>query len=765
MRSGLFMRHFLFIFCIAILTTVSLAADNLDSLLTVQRLRAGSRADALFTPLTQPESQVSAVEKADYKFLLAYLPLADLASLDAATLLENIRLARRARSEFSWGPQITDELFRHFVLPHRVSQEPFVNGWRSQFFAVLAPRLKNLSMTDAALEVNHWCHEVATYKPSDGRDQDPLTTIRAGLGRCEEEMILAIDALRSVGIPARQCYTPYWAHTDDNHAWTEVWADGAWHYFGACEPEPILNRGWFSNAATRAMLVVSTAYGDYYGNEPVLKRYGSTTLVNSTAVYGKTHTLHVTLVDGQAKPVPQAKVIFNLFNYGCFMPAVALTTDSRGQVTIVCGQGTWFLTAGTDSAAALATATAADTALTMTLAPTASLPRFTTAEYIPPPATEDEGGVQQDSLFRCRTGREDSLREDLWTIWAREQKLPTGNLAVKPDSTAIMAFAAANNLKGSDLLEILRGARGNWGNLYFFLTGRNPEKSLAATLPAAEMQARLLLLGTLSDKDRRDFTVDALTDHFAHCTSAKPLLNLASDLAALDSTSRKRVEDYVITPRIGDEPSSAWRQKLTEFFLVSSLADIAQSAQDSVLLGYLRRTVVVDTSRDRMGPPLSPAQTLAMARGTQRDVETLYAAFCRVRGIPARFSPVTGNLERWDADKWVAVNLKPVKKSDKPKPAVGNGQLVVEAAADTTVQNALYLKDWGVQQWTVDHLTDLDFGYHTPFKDITWPQDLPEGRYALLTGLRRKDGSAPVALTWFEIEAGKTTRIPLRFRP
>lgn len=58
-----------------------------------------------------------------------------------------------------------------------------------------------------------------------------------------------VAALRTVGIPARQVYTPRWAHTDDNHAWVEAWADGQWYYLGACEPEPELNVAWFSSTA------------------------------------------------------------------------------------------------------------------------------------------------------------------------------------------------------------------------------------------------------------------------------------------------------------------------------------------------------------------------------------------------------------------------------------------------------------------------------------------------------------------------------------
>jgi len=53
--------------------------------------------------------------------------------------------------------------------------------------------------------------------------RSPLATIRTAYGRCGEESVLTVAALRAVGIPARQCYTPLWAHCDDNHAWVEAW--------------------------------------------------------------------------------------------------------------------------------------------------------------------------------------------------------------------------------------------------------------------------------------------------------------------------------------------------------------------------------------------------------------------------------------------------------------------------------------------------------------------------------------------------------------
>ena len=100
----------------------------------------------------------------------------------------------------------------------------------------LADRVGGLSLHDAVLEVNHWCHERVTYKPSDGRTSGPLATLRTSWGRCGEESTLVVAALRAVGIPARQVYVPRWAHRDDNHAWVEAWIDGRWVTLDATPP-------------------------------------------------------------------------------------------------------------------------------------------------------------------------------------------------------------------------------------------------------------------------------------------------------------------------------------------------------------------------------------------------------------------------------------------------------------------------------------------------------------------------------------------------
>lgn len=759
-----------------VLLSVSIvsANDGLDSLLEVSRERSGTYAPGLFSMIDSCENYgLSAIDEADLRFLLAYLPLGDIPAMDSRSLLENVRLAREARDRFSWGSEVPDDIYRHFVLPHRISQEPFVNGWRSQFLEELTPRVKNMSMNDAALEVNHWCHENATFKQTSARDQDPLTTIRVGYGRCEEEMILSIAALRSIGIPARQCYTPYWPHTDNNHAWVEVWTEDGWHYFGACEPEPVLNQAWFTEAAARAMAVVSTAYGDYRGDEPVLRRYSRSTLLNSTAVYGNARELEVTLVDHKGKPIADQRVIFSLFNYGFLNAALSKYTDESGVCRITCGVGDWIISAGKKKWSALKHVTSDQNTVTLTLDKTERITDLTSIDYHPPVKPSDFEKITKDSLFLCRTAGEDSIRKkNLWNRWIVEASISGDeNLTVLQLDSILAGFIAqAVGVDTSKVLELFENARGNWGLLYRFMTGMYPvqrqsetEHRVAQDFPVYQQPARWLLLETLSDKDLRDFTLPMLEDHFLYSTLGNALSAEGSmeTITELDSSALQREKDYVISPRIRYEPSSAWRNSLCDF--LTARPKLITSRKDKALIKWLQKNISIEEKPDRLGPGMTPATVITLGRGTIRDISTAYVGLCRVRGIPARFNPVSGQLERWDDDDWTVVQL--FKKGSKAKKIGRKGLLTIEAdSSDSTATEAKYFQEWAVQRWETDVTDAVDFGFKKPYKEMSWHRELPVGLYCMTTGVRREDGSAPIALTWFEIKAGKETRIDLLFK-
>ncbi|MDR1273807.1 MAG: transglutaminase-like domain-containing protein, partial [Odoribacteraceae bacterium] len=277
-------------------------------------------------------------EREAMQFLYAYSPLVDLATLDGTFFLENTRAAFRAREEMPWGKEIPDEIFRHFVLPPRGGKETLDTA-RLAFYRELKERAgRHATIEEAALEVNHWCHEKVIYRPTNARAMSPLATASVAYGRCGEESIFALAALRAVCIPARQVYTPRWAHCDDNHAWIEVWTGGAWKYLGACEPEPRLDIAWFTLPVQRAVYVEAEVFGRYEGEEIVLAD-GSGSKVNVTARYTRARPARVRVIDRQGHPVAGARVEYRVFNYGEFYPVVTLRADERGESRLTLGEG------------------------------------------------------------------------------------------------------------------------------------------------------------------------------------------------------------------------------------------------------------------------------------------------------------------------------------------------------------------------------------------------------------------------------------------
>ena len=271
-------------------------------------------------------------------FLRRALPEEDRIALPDAALERVARHAMTVREATPWGRSIPEWIFRDYVLFPRVNDE-FPEAWHAPIWESLRARLAGLSMTEAALEVNVWCAEHATYQSTDNRTAGPLTVLRRGCGRCGEESTLLTAALRAAGIPARQMYSPRWAHSDDNHPWVEAWLDGGWHYMGACEPEPEPDSGWFTAAASKAMLVHTRAFGEAPEGERVEREYGSFSIVNRTAAYARTRRVTVRVADGGC-PLPGAAVRFELANMAELYPISEKITDARGEAELETGCGT-----------------------------------------------------------------------------------------------------------------------------------------------------------------------------------------------------------------------------------------------------------------------------------------------------------------------------------------------------------------------------------------------------------------------------------------
>ena len=301
-----------------------------------RKVLAQNRATELFSVLD--DKNLTLKEKEALQFLYAYMPLSDLADYDGDFFLAQVRYAFKTQNEMPWCKDIPEDIFRHFVLVYRVNNENLDTA-RMVIFNELKERIKEMSMNDAALEINHWCHEKVTYRPSDIRTSSPLASIRTGFGRCGEESTLTVTAIRAMGIPARQCYTPRWAHCDDNHAWVEVWVDGKWRYLGACEPEPELDMAWFTIPATRAMMVHSNVFGkcNNLGEKNLETELYS--VINMLPNYTDTKKIKVLVTNENGEPIHNATVKFKLYNYAEYYTLASVNTGKDGAACLTTGYG------------------------------------------------------------------------------------------------------------------------------------------------------------------------------------------------------------------------------------------------------------------------------------------------------------------------------------------------------------------------------------------------------------------------------------------
>lgn len=544
------------------------------------------------------DSTLTPYEQEAMTFLYAYMPIGDITDYSGDYYLENLRLSEQTRREMPWGKTVTDELFRHFVLPVRVNNENLDDS-RKVFYGELKDRVKGLSMKDAILEVNHWCHEKVVYRPSDARTSSPLATMKTAYGRCGEESTFAVAALRAVGIPARQVYTPRWAHTDDNHAWVEAWADGKWYFLGACEPEPVLNLGWFNAPASRGMLMHTKVFGRYNGPEEVMLETPNYTEINVTENYAPVAKAVVTVTDTNNQPLPGARVDFKIYNYAEFYTVATKYTDANGQVSLTAGKGdmlVWASDGGKFGFAKLSFGKQPE--LTLALDKKEGDIFEADIDIVPPVenANLPEVTPEQQAENNRRLAQEDSIR----------------NAYVATFPTAGEIDSIMSGLKGKIassvkilLCSYIADSRGNYDVLVRFLQ-------------EADRQGRLLdgvaLLTTLTDKDRRDVSYEVLLDHFM-----------------LPFPGGPRVSTEALTPY-----KSFFRSKFTE-----AEVDTFRT-RPQALVEWVSEYVKIDEANNSQRIPISPTGVWRARVADSHSRDIFFVALARSMAIPASIRATDG---------------------------------------------------------------------------------------------------------------------------
>ena len=676
---------------------------------------------------TQKEN-LTADEQEALKFLYAYMPLADVTDYPTSFFADNVRMSFKARKEMPWGKNVPELLFRHFVVPIRVNNEALDNA-RSVFYNELKDRIKGMSMMDAIIEVNHWCHEKVTYQPSDARTSAPLATLKTATGRCGEESTFAVAALRAVGIPARQVYTPRWAHTDDNHAWVEAWADGKWYFLGACEPEPVLNLGWFNAPASRAMLMHTRAFGDYNGPEEVMLRTSNFTEINLTSNYAPVAPIDFYVKDSEGKPVENARVEFKIYNYAEFFTAVTKYTDANGHTSLSAGIGdlvVWASKDGKYTYQKVSFGKDKETILTLPEgAPTSSVgaletsapPKCTYLDIVPPkedpqlPYVSDEMHKENQRRFAL----EDSIRK------AYTATFPT------------MEEAKRINERGA---EYIFKSRGNKQTIVDFIKRHSDNEDRV-----------MGILATLSDKDLRDITTEILEDSYN---------------ATTDQLS-PRVEDELITIPFKQYFEKAFSKKAADAF----------RADPMKLVEWIKKNIRLNPDKKALRIAQTPVGVMKSKITDERSRDIFFVDVARSLGIEAQKDAVTGKIQykkngEWQDVKFEVQNSK--LKTQNSKLALGTIVLAYEPTK--LLDNPKYYSHFTISRIEngTAQLLNFDEGQADMGNGTTWSNTfkngykLDAGTYMLTTGTRLANGSVLASNRIFEIKKGQTTTLPLEIR-
>lgn len=676
---------------------------DLQKRLEPERLKSRFAVDKDSRRLTESDGFVSdpyltTEEFEALEFLYAYMPLADLTDYSTGYYLQNVRASFTARNEMGWN--VPEREFRHFVLPIRANNENLDTS-RVVFYRELKPRIEGMSMQDAILEVNHWCHEKLTYKPSDARTLSPLSSVVSSLGRCGEESTFTVAALRAVGIPARQVYTPRWAHTDDNHAWVEAWADGKWYFLGACEPEPVLDLGWFNSPASRGLLMHTRVFGSYDGPEEKVMIGPNFTEINLIDNYAKTAWVDFTVVDENGSPVDSALVDFKIYNYAEFYPALSKYTDAKGRTFLTAGMGDMMAWASKNGRYGYSKVSfGKDTEVTITISDQHTFDPQSMM-IVPPPETANIPDVtpEQRAENDRRFAREDSIRKAYMATF------------VQPDGTE----------KG----RLLALSAGNHRVIAKFLEDHPDERALA-------------LLKSLSNKDLIDVTREILDDSY-------------------------NAPEAILCPRVENEFLSAYKSFFARSFGTGLQKE--ELLRPANLIKWVNDSITMLRNPKAWSIPMSPAGVYQARMADARSRNIFFVALARTLGLDARKDPVTGKIQYKDAGQWVDVDFEASSQVVAPTGTLVLNYEPTAILANPYYYSHFTIskiENGRTRLLTFDE-GQVDMGggvsWANIFKKGT-PLDV--GDYVLVSGNRLSDGSVPVTMRQFSVREGETTTLDLR---
>lgn len=515
------------------------------------------------------------------KFLYTTMPLSDVGNYGVSSFLDYAEHGVFLWENSPYVKKMPEEIFLNYILYHRINTEEILDC-RSIFYEDLKDRIQRKSMAEAAIEINYWCAEKATYHTTDNRTIAPINVYRCGNGRCGEESTFTISALRSAGIPARQVYAPFWSHCDDNHAWVELWCDGKWYFTGACEPEPILNKGWFTNASSRAMMVHSRWFDKIVPeNEDVNGIEGNAMVLNQLRRYADVKEVSIRLKKPDGTPAAGTRLSLEVFNYSQFLPIAHMVTDEKGEIHVTTGKGSLHIT------------------------------------------------VMQDGLWA--EGAIDTRKEDILELTLKEFAIPEGwqNFdSIAPIDTPVNTDQPTEEQKEERDRRLAEALKIRTAKVEAFI----PDWKVDFVDKAGEnKEVCEKLMSVLTDKDRIDAKPTVLKSHVDAALHLK------------DAYPENIYYSYVLNPRVFNEVMTDYRGAIEAAFTEEEKAAFREDPK--AIWSWIEENIKVCPEAEQESVYFVPTASLKIRKSSELSRHILFVAIARTLGVPARLNPMDGAME------------------------------------------------------------------------------------------------------------------------
>ena len=472
----------------------------------------------------------------------------------------------------------------------------------------------------------------------------------------------------------------------------------------------MLDIGWFSGPANRAILIHTRNFSDYVkeSDEEYLGKEGALHYFNHTAFYGRTKLVRIGVKNADGKSAAGAHVAVEILNMAEFFPAAVLIADENGEVQVTLGRGDIRVRAfdGTRRAEAM-----------MRVEDEDSLELVLKEEAVP--AADNTW-----QTLEIRAPKEVPVRN---VVVTKEQKERNAERMAEAERLWKARFAACFDEKKAaeypEAEEIFRRAGENFGEVYAFLSkDENPN--------------RKKLLFSLALKDAKDLKASILEDHL-DCEQGE----LPEEIFEKD----------LLCPRIFLEELTTYRSMIRGYFDEETKRSFVE--QPERVWAYTQKNITFHEKEEYDTTMATPVGVLTMGQGSPLAQKILFAAICRSLNVAARLNPVTLEPEYYRDGVFHGVEAKEAAKEEKTESAV----LTLNAEDGSAWK---YYQTWTIGKWNGTVFETLNYE-ETAFDGKTLSLDLESGCYRLITTMRMPNGDQHAAYRVFELKAGETKEIYL----